>query len=288
MRSVFSFWMACCIATWVCAWANAADIKVPASVTAGQSVSISLSGSGKGTLYLFGPDHVLKRSVSLGDTVQLDPSDIRTAGRYQVIVCDGSCTSTNFNVTAAQPADLSFFLHPSRVPVSSPNSIDATTFVFDRYHNLVMTPVRLDFRIKPASGAPVSRQASTQNGIVSMRMDSTPREGKVQVTAALGSLENTRVIQQVAAEACQLRMRATPNGEKVNLETDPIRDCSGNALPDGTTVSFTQVDRNGRSTVDTPIKKGIARAQFRVAGPARISIACGVVVGNEVTLGGKS
>jgi len=29
-------------------------------------------------------------------------------------------------------------------------------------------------------------------------------------------------------------------------------------------VSFTKVDDAGRSTVDTPIKKGIARAQFAV------------------------
>jgi hypothetical protein len=190
-------------------------------------------------------------------------------------------------VKAAQPAHLSFFLHPSRVPVSTPGSIDATAFVFDRYFNLVLTPAAVDFQITPASGAGFSRQVSTRHGAAWMRMDSTPHEGRVQVTAVLGNVEEARVIQQVAAEACALRMKAVTSGDMVTLETEPVRDCSGNALPDGTVVSFTKIDKAGKSTVDTPIKKGIARVQFSVRGPAQISVACGVVLGNEVALGGK-
>ncbi len=55
------------------------------------------------------------------------------------------------------------------------------------------------------------------------------------------------------------------SGNTVTLETDPVRDCSGNALPDGTVVSFTKIDKAGKSTVDTPIKKGVARMQFEPA-----------------------
>jgi hypothetical protein len=121
-----------------------------------------------------------------------------------------------------------------------------------------------------------------------MRMGSTPHEGSVKVTAVLGKAEEARVIQQVAAEACGLRMKAAASGNNmVTLETDPVRDCSGNALPDGTVVSFTKVDKAGKSTVDTPIKKGVARTQFSIQGPAQISVACGVVLGNEVALNGK-
>ena len=98
-----------------------------------------------------------------------------------------------------------------------------------------------------------------------MRMDSTPHEGRVQVTAVFDKVEEARVIQQVAAEACGLRMKAIPSGNTVTLETDPVRDCSGNALPDGTVVSFTKVDRQGKSTVDTPIKKGVARVAVQPA-----------------------
>jgi hypothetical protein len=270
-------------------WAKAAELRVPAIVEAGQAFSIPLrdAGSGQATFYLVGPDHVVKRSVSLDGDLQIQSSDVRTAGRYQVILCDAACTSTAFEVKAAQPVHLSFFLHPSRVPVSTHDSIDATAFVFDQYFNLVLTPAAVDFRIAPATGAAFSRQVSTRQGVAWMRMDSTPHEGRVQVAAVLGNVEEARVIQQVAAEACGLRMKAVGTGDMVTLETDPVRDCSGNALPDGTVVSFTKVDQAGKSTVDTPIKKGVARTQFSIHGPAQISVACGVVMGNEVALNGK-
>jgi hypothetical protein len=268
-------------------WARAAEVHVPAIVEAGQSFSISVAGSGQATFYLVGPDHVVKQAIRLGGDVQIQSSDVRTAGRYQVIVCGASCNSATFQVKAAPPAHLSFFLHPSRVPVSTPDSIDATAFVFDQYFNLILTTAAVDFRITPASGAGFSRRISTHNGVAWMRMDSTPHEGRVQVTAASGKVEEARVIQQVAAEACGLRMKATASGKLVTLETDPVRDCSGNSLPDGTVVSFTKLDKLGKSTVDTPIKKGIARTQFSIDGPAQISVACGVVVGNEVAFNGK-
>jgi hypothetical protein len=264
-------------------------LHVPETVEAGHSFSIPVVGSGQATFYLVGPDHVVKRSVSLGSELQIQSSDVRSAGLYQVILCvdsTSSCTSATFEVKAAQPAHLSFFLHPSRVPVSTPDSIDATAFVFDQYFNLALTPEAVDFRITPASGAGFSRRGTTRKGVAWMRMDSTPHEGRVQVTAALGNVEEARVIQQVAAEACGLRMKAVGSGDRVSLETDPVRDCSGNALPDGTIVSFTKIDKLGKSTVDTPIKKGIARAQFSVHGRAQISVACGVVLGNEVALNG--
>jgi hypothetical protein len=270
-------------------WTRAADLRVPANVKAGQAFSIPAEGSGQATFYLLGPDHVVKRTVNLGGDLQMQSDDIRSAGSYQIILCGSSsaCTSLTFEVKAAQPARLSFFLHPSRVPVSTPNSIDATAFVFDQYSNLVLAPAEVDFRVTPANGAGFSRRASTRQGVASIRMDSTPREGPVHVTAVAGSVEQARVVQQVAAEACGLRMRAVASGNMVTLETDPVRDCSGNALPDGTVVSFTKLDKAGKSTVDTPIKKGVARVQLSVQGPAQISVACGVVLGNEVAFNGK-
>lgn len=267
------------------AWS--ADLRVPTSVEAGKAFSIPVEGSGEATFYLVGPDHVAKRTVKLGGTIQVESTELRAAGRYQAILCESSCSSAAFEVMAAQPARLSFFLHPSRVPVSMPDSIDATAFVFDPYQNLVMTPSSVDFRVSPATGAAFSRQSPTKNGVAWMRMGSTPHEGRVQVTAALGKVEEARVIQQVAAEACALRIKATNNGGIVTVETDPVRDCSGNALPDGTVVSFTNIDQAGKSTVDTPIKKGVARGQFQVHGTAHINVACGVVLGNELALKGS-
>ena len=65
-----------------------------------------------------------------------------------------------------------------------------------------------------------------------------------------------------------------------------MRDCSGNNVPDGTVVSFTKTDTSGKTTVDAPIKKGIAKAEMPVVGNARISVASGVVLGNELNVGG--
>ena len=120
---------------------KAAELHVPAACGSRPSASrFPVAGSGQATFYLVGPDHVVKRTVSLGSDLQIQSSDVRTAGRYQVILCGSSCNSATFEVKAAQPAHLSFFLHPSRVPVSMPDSIDATAFVFDQYFNLVSDP----------------------------------------------------------------------------------------------------------------------------------------------------
>jgi len=70
------------------------------------------------------------------------------------------------------------------------------------------------------------------------------------------------------------------------VETDPIRDCSGNLVPDGTIVTFIQNDKTGKSTVDARIKKGVARAVLPAVPGTTISVASGVVLGNEVRWGG--
>jgi len=66
------------------------------------------------------------------------------------------------------------------------------------------------------------------------------------------------------------------------VRTDPIRDCSGNPVPDGTIVTFSSTDSKGRSTVDARIKQGLAEAELPASSGATISVASGVVVGNEI------
>jgi phosphopantetheine adenylyltransferase len=74
--------------------------------------------------------------------------------------------------------------------------------------------------------------------------------------------------------------------DQIIVETDPIRDCTGNAVPDGTIVTFTETDSTGRSVVDARIKKGIARAQLPASNKATIAVASGVVLGKELHVGG--
>ena len=225
--------------------AAGAELRVPATVEAGHELAIPTAGTGQGTFYLVGPDHVAKRSVNLGQDLQIQASDLQAAGRYQVVLCDSSCTSASFDVTAAPPAHLSFFLHPSRVPVSSRDSIDATALVFDPYFNLVLAPSVVEFESLAGSATNSSRPISTRNGVAWMRMDSTAHEGPVQVKAIVKDVVETRVVQQVASEACGLRVKGTLTGNVLSLETEPVRDCGGNTLPDGTVVSFTLVDHEG-------------------------------------------
>jgi hypothetical protein len=96
-----------------------------------------------------------------------------------------------------------------------------------------------------------------------------------------------RVVQQVASDACDLKMKLAGKTDKsIVVETEPIKDCSGNAVPDGTIVTFIEVTDKGRSTVDARIKRGTARAELPLAGSGTISVASGVVTGNELHIGG--
>jgi hypothetical protein len=93
----------------------------------------------------------------------------------------------------------------------------------------------------------------------------------------------------VASDPCDrnLRMRIVGREkDQIIVQTDPIRDCTGNAVPDGTIVTFTQTDSTGRSVVDARIKKGVARAQLPASKNATIAVAAGVVLGNELHVGG--
>ena len=262
-------------------------LQAPKTVTAGSSFSISTNGQGSATFYLLGPSRVAKRSIQLGQDVTIAANDVATSGTYQAIACSSSCSSTIFQVLPAAPTRVSFLLHPSRVPVSNGNAINATAFVFDRYRNTVLSPAKVDFHITLPDGPTMTRTGQTTRGITWFEMGSTPKQGRLQIVASIGDANEPRVIQQVASDACRLHMTASPSGRVVKLETDPIRDCAGNPVPDGTIVSFTKIDNAGRSTVDTPIKKDKASAQFQLSGNARISVACGVALGNELSVGGR-
>ena len=263
-------------------------IRPPHTVIAGISFSVTTEGSGSATFYLLGPSHVVKKTIQLGQDLPISGSDVATSGLYQLVACDSSgCSSADLYVLPSSPERLSFLVHPSRVQVSTANAINATAVVSDRFRNTVVAPVTVMFHFSSADARPYSRSGPTSRGIAWLEIGSTTKQGPLQIVAAVGETSEARVIQQVASEACGLRMQATSEARSVRLRTDPVRDCSGNALPDGTIVSFTKVDDAGRSTVDTPLKKGVANAQFTLSGRARISVACGVVLGNEVSIGGQ-
>jgi hypothetical protein len=262
--------------------ALAADLSVPDKVTAGQALTINNAPSG--TMYLFGPASTLKQKVS-GGSVEIDGSKLQVAGRYTVTI-DGN--SATFFVTNDKPANISFLARPSRVPAAAPGAVSGTAFVFDQFNNLVLQPTPVSFNLAVQGAAPVTRQATSKDGVAYVKLDSGRRSGAAQFVATAEGASVKRVVQQVASDPCSLRMKASrgANGNIV-VETDPVRDCAGNAVPDGTIVTFTSVDAKGRSTIDARVKKDVAKAEFPPSDNAQLTVAAGVVLGNEIRWGGR-
>jgi hypothetical protein len=268
-------------------WSEATELKVPAQVTAGTAFSIAGGGSGQGTFYLIGPAESIKRQVDLGSDIQVQSEEVEHVGRYTAMVCGGDqCSNANFYVRAATPDRLALLVHPSRVPVSNPNAISAVVFVFDDFHNLVLTPQSIKFTVNPAAGSPISESRTSQNGVTWIRLNSAPKGGPAKIEAAVGKASEIRVVQQVASDACNLQVKSSWASGKLVIETNPVRDCTGNFVPDGTVVSFTKTDDAGKTTVDVPLKKGIAKVEMPVSGSAHITVASGVVTGNELNVSG--
>jgi hypothetical protein len=262
------------------------SLRLPKSVEAGTAFSIQSAGSGKAVLYIVGPAQVLRRDVHMGETISFAPGDLHNAGHYLVVLAGGSSAESGaFDVTAAQPTTLSFIAKPSRLPVDLHGGISGVAYVFDTFQNLVLQPAQVSFQLSGVAGAPQSRTVPTRNGVAWTKMDSASKEGAAQFEARVGSADGKRVIQQVPGDPCRLRMNVRSSGQRLALETEPVRDCSGNPVPDGTIVTFTEVYNGGQATVDVPLKRGVARTEMPAYNGATISVATGVVMGNEIHWG---
>lgn len=266
----------------------AQDLQLPAQVNAGSGFTIPAAGSGSATLYLLGPASAVKRQVQLGQEIQIQPKEVLQAGRYLVILRhDGASQSGSFYVMPAKPASLSFLAHPSRIPVGQHGGVIGVAFIFDKWDNLVRRPETVDFSLVASNSPPVTQAVPTHDGVAWVVMNSGRKAGNAKFVAALDGIEQLRVIQQVASDPCHLQIKAERNARGILVETAPVRDCSGNPVSDGTVVTFTANSAAGLSTVDVPIKKDVAQAELKIPGPATISVASGVVMGNEVKVGGQ-
>lgn len=268
--------------------AGAQNLTLPAEATAGQEVSIPTTGNGSATLYVFGPGTALKRTVQLGQPVQIEGDQLSFAGRYMVILSGDQNASGSFIVAPAKLENVAFLARPSRVPAARKDVITGSAYLFDKYNNLVIEkyPVKFDLSIQGAPAA--TRTQDSKNGVAWVKMDSGKRAGAAEFTASANDAKVQRVVQETASDPCTIRMKAqsAKNGN-ILVETDPIRDCAGNPVPDGTIVTFTSTDQKGRSTVDARIKRGIAQAELPASQSATLSVAAGVVLGNEIRWGGK-
>lgn len=273
--------------------AQDAKMNLPQQVAAGSAFSFQTSGSGKATVYIVGTGHALKRDVQLGETASFPAGALYNAGRYLVIIMGESPTDKgslteqgSFDVVpASQPADLSFLAKPSRLPVNLHGGITGAVYAFDAYRNLITTPVPVSFELSNPSSGVQQRKVTTQDGAAWTQMDSTPKEGADKFIARVDGISSTRIVEQVAGDPCGLKMSARKSGQQLELQTDPVRDCSGNPVPDGTIITFTENYNGTQSTADVPLKRGIAQVEMPAQVGATISVASGVVLGNEIHWG---
>jgi hypothetical protein len=278
---------ACLLATLLVGVCAAQELTVPALVTAGEETTISTTGSGAATFYLLGPGVSRKNEVTLGQEIHLQAQDLKNAGDYLALLCSGTCRSASFYVNAAKAASVTFLVHPSRVPVGQSDAVSGVAFPFDKFHNLVLAPRTINFQLATGSGSLLSQPARTRDGVAWFRTASGKAAGMVQVTASLDDLVAKRAVQQVASDPCNLRIQGQRTAKGIVVETEPVHDCAGNPVSDGTIVTFTATDSGGKDTVDAPIKKGVARAQMDAPGAVVVSAASGVVMGNEVRIGAR-
>ena len=283
MKLVFTLWLG--LFTLVSGTsARALSLQFPQAVEAGSAFSVPTAGSGMGTLYIVGPGGALERSVRLGEPVSFARGDITCAGRYTAFLIgpDGTETADFDVVPSGQPSTMSFLAKPSRLSVGLPNGISGVVYVFDVFSNLIVDPLQVVFQLSVASGPAQTRTVQTQNGVAWVKMNSAAKAGPAQFQATVGGTVDKRIIQQVPGDPCTLKMNARRSGDRIALETEPVRDCSGNPVPDGTVVSFTETYEGTESTVDEPLKRGVARTDLPVHDGAVISVATGVVMGNEI------
>ncbi len=257
-------------------------LSVPASIEAGAAFSIQCGGSGQATLYIVGPGQLIKRDVQLGQAILFPAGSLGNAGHYVVFLSPANETGSLEVLPADKPADLTFIAKPSRLPVALQGGITGAAYVFDSYRNLITKPESVSFELSNPSSPTQTRIVQTRNGAAWTQMDSSPHEGKDQFVARVGDVSSTRIVNQVPGDPCSLKMNAKSAGDKVQLQTDPVRDCSGNAVPDGTIVTFTESYNDTRSTVDVPLKRGVASIEMPAHRGATISVASGVVLGNQI------
>jgi hypothetical protein len=254
-------------------------VSAPEHATAGKDVTISANG---GHVYVVCPGFATKRKVE-GGSVTIKGEELQTAGRC--IVSDGESSAVMW-VDPGPVGRINFLAQPSRVAAARPNAISGTVFVFDKWNDLITAPTPVKFELSLEGAAPISRTVESKNGVAFVRTDSSKKEGNANFIASAGDVSVKRVVRQVAADPCNIRMTARPEKDGIYVETAPVRDCSGNAVPDGTIVTFTSVDPSGKTTVDARVKKGIATAMLPPANHADISVASGITVGNEIRWGG--
>jgi hypothetical protein len=284
LRSIFPITLAIGVAAVSSAFLRSEIVIQPATIEAGAAISIRSTGSGKAVLYIVGPGQALRRDVQLGEATEIAAGSLCNAGRYLVVLAGDTSTETvSLDVIPSQePSKMSFLARPSRLPVSLHDGITGAAYVHDAFGNLIVTPIPVSFELTDPSGVLQKRVVTARDGAAWTAMDSTAHQGSDNFVARIGGVMSERVVVQVPGDPCAIKMSARPAEGGIELETDAVRDCSGNAVPDGTIVTFTETFNGTQSTVDVPLKRGIAKVEMPAHPGATVSAASGIVLGNQI------
>ncbi len=170
--------------------------------------------------------------MQLGEPTFFAPGDLHNAGHYLAVLVGGSSTENGaFDVTAAhQPMELELSRQTFiafRLTCMMASAALCTYLM--PFRTWSWCPHRYRFNSQAVPVRAQMRTALTRNGVAWTKMNSAAKEGAAQFEARVGDATSTRVIQQVPGDPCHLRMSARPSGQRLALETEPVRDCSGNA-----------------------------------------------------------
>ena len=172
-----------------------------------------------------------------------------------------------FSLLRPSLSSLTFLVHPSRAPVAENNAISGVALTFDEFHNLVLKPASVQFQLSAKGSDLMSHGRDPRwHCLVPHQLR------KISWSAANHGLlakdvTTRRVVQEVASDPCNLRIKGERTPKGIVVETDPVRDCSGNPVPDGTMVTFTAKTGGEMSSVDAPVKQDVARATNLANGP---------------------
>ena len=142
-----------------------------------------------------------------------------------------------------EAVNLTFLVHPSRAPVGQNDVVSGVALPFDEFRQSGSHASHRGFPIdregrntRIASGL---RRKMESHGFAPVRAN---RPGRCKCRASINDVSARRVVQQVASDPCSLRIKGQRTAKGIVVETEPVRDCTGNPVPDGTVVTFTAKD----------------------------------------------
>jgi adhesin/invasin len=205
-------------------------------------------------------------SVTLSSTI---------AGVATVTATVNSLSATaQVTFTPGAPFTLTLTAVPSTLPVGSSSALTATAT--DQYGNAVADGTVVSFTTSLGSVSPVT--ATTVGGVATATLSSTI-SGVATVTATVGSLSATAQVTFTPGAPFTLTLTAVPStlpvGNSSTL-TATVTDQYGNAVADGTVVSFTTSLGNVSPVTATTVN-GVATATLSstVAGVATVTATVG-------------